>query len=374
SFDHPISETIRVQSHWILHAPRAENANVQPVRLVRQLPWHRGGAPSASREPRRLRANRFDRADALMVLVQTFARGEHLDRSPIELVVTVPRATLRGEAIASADPCDHVATLADGGCISPDAARRLACDCAVVELVEDEHGNPLSIGRRSRKVSAALKRALNHRDAYCQFPGGARITSSWSPITSLTGSMAAGRPSATSSTCVAIIIAASTNTGSRWSLARPGDRRVSSIAKADRSTPCQRFLIARTAGGNGSSPPIAISTSPRRHPRASGMASRCRTTGSSRICADSRTEMRWRTTRHPRDGLEAPASPTVRTGPKRGVLFAAARRQGGSNPERTAERRVGRDGACAERRRGSRSAACNGSQDSWIRERWRSPI
>jgi hypothetical protein len=47
----------------------------------------------------------------------------------------------------------------------------MACDASVVRWREDEAGEPLSIGRRSRTVPPAIKRALKRRDAGCRFPG-----------------------------------------------------------------------------------------------------------------------------------------------------------------------------------------------------------
>ncbi len=41
----------------------------------------------------------------------------------------------------------------------------------MVPLAEDAGGNPLSLGRKRRTVSAALRRALQVRDGCCQFPG-----------------------------------------------------------------------------------------------------------------------------------------------------------------------------------------------------------
>ena len=50
-------------------------------------------------------------------------------------------------------------------------ARRLSCDAAVVMLYECADGEPLSIGRRSRTIPAAIRRALQARDVGCRFPG-----------------------------------------------------------------------------------------------------------------------------------------------------------------------------------------------------------
>ena len=51
-----------------------------------------------------------------------------------------------------------------------ETVRRLSCDSALVGLVEDSDGEPLNIGRRTRAIPPALKRALNARDRGCRFP------------------------------------------------------------------------------------------------------------------------------------------------------------------------------------------------------------
>ena len=51
-----------------------------------------------------------------------------------------------------------------------ETARRLACDAAIVPLIE-RAGKPLSIGRKTRSVPPALRRALASRDRGCRFPG-----------------------------------------------------------------------------------------------------------------------------------------------------------------------------------------------------------
>ena len=55
--------------------------------------------------------------------------------------------------------------------IGPEAARRIACDASVVALIEDGSGVPLSVGRRSRSIPTAIRRALEARDGGCVFPG-----------------------------------------------------------------------------------------------------------------------------------------------------------------------------------------------------------
>jgi len=51
------------------------------------------------------------------------------------------------------------------------APARLSCDAGVVEILEDEHGAPLSVGRKRRTIAGTLRRALYRRDRSCTFPG-----------------------------------------------------------------------------------------------------------------------------------------------------------------------------------------------------------
>src|SRR5690606_40837305 len=48
------------------------------------------------------------------------------------------------------------------------------CDAALVGLIEDKSGEPLALGRKTRAVSASLRRALRARDGGCRFPGCGR--------------------------------------------------------------------------------------------------------------------------------------------------------------------------------------------------------
>ena len=49
--------------------------------------------------------------------------------------------------------------------------RRLLCDGALVGLVEDRDGVPLSVGRKTRTVPVGIRRALEARDRTCRYPG-----------------------------------------------------------------------------------------------------------------------------------------------------------------------------------------------------------
>ena len=116
-------------------------------------------APTASDRGRQ-------RADAFMRMIQDRLRGNRPQRTPIEIIITVPHAGLHG----SAEPSD-VAMMADGDVIAGATARRLCCDAGVVVAQVDEQGVPLSVGRKTRTIPAAIKRALLLRDRTCRFPG-----------------------------------------------------------------------------------------------------------------------------------------------------------------------------------------------------------
>ena len=56
--------------------------------------------------------------------------------------------------------------------VGREAARRVACDAGLVELRHAADGDVLDVGRRTRTIPTALRRALQSRDrSQCQFPG-----------------------------------------------------------------------------------------------------------------------------------------------------------------------------------------------------------
>jgi len=98
--------------------------------------------------------------------------------------------------------------------VSAEAARRLSCDAGVVEVVEDEHGTPLSVGRKRRTIAG-------RSNARCSSVIGCAPTpdvptgSSWKVIISSTGPTE-GRPVYRIQHCCEVcIIAMSTSTDIR---------------------------------------------------------------------------------------------------------------------------------------------------------------
>jgi len=61
--------------------------------------------------------------------------------------------------------------LDDGTRVSAETSRRLACDAGRVEMRHGPGGSILDVGRRTRTVPPALRRALEARDQGCRFPG-----------------------------------------------------------------------------------------------------------------------------------------------------------------------------------------------------------
>jgi hypothetical protein len=61
--------------------------------------------------------------------------------------------------------------LDNGQGLALDTVRRITCDGSLIRIKEDDAGNPLDIGRKTRAVPSAIRRALQARDSGCRFPG-----------------------------------------------------------------------------------------------------------------------------------------------------------------------------------------------------------
>ena len=121
------------------------------------------------------------RADALADISETYlnnseSSGSTADR--YQVVVHVVGASrehrveeLVGAASAATDVTAETSHIDDGPHVTAETSRRIGCDCSVVGIKEDENGEPLSIGRRSRSIPPPMRRALGIRDGGCRFPG-----------------------------------------------------------------------------------------------------------------------------------------------------------------------------------------------------------
>jgi len=109
------------------------------------------------------------RADALgqicRVWMDSSDRPAILGERP-HVVVTLDLEALEGRAGRS--------ELQDAGVVTPESARRLACDARVSRVITDGASQPLELGRSSKVVPPSLRRAVTVRDGGCRFPGCGR--------------------------------------------------------------------------------------------------------------------------------------------------------------------------------------------------------
>ena len=113
------------------------------------------------------------RADALMFLAEKSLHHNGSDMAPLAPLTPPQRhqMIIHIEKSSLAHGAAHSCSIEHGPFLSHASARRLACDTALLTVLEDSHGNVLNVGRRTRTVSPALRRALTIRDHGCRFPG-----------------------------------------------------------------------------------------------------------------------------------------------------------------------------------------------------------
>ncbi|MDK1019753.1 MAG: DUF222 domain-containing protein [Actinomycetota bacterium] len=59
----------------------------------------------------------------------------------------------------------------DGVPVDPEAIRRLTCDAGIIPMILGSDSEPLDVGRKTRTIPTALRRALEHRDKGCTWTG-----------------------------------------------------------------------------------------------------------------------------------------------------------------------------------------------------------
>jgi 5-methylcytosine-specific restriction protein A len=87
------------------------------------------------------------------------------------VTLTVGVEALRG---GGSDGSEGAPELDHTGPTSAATARRITCDAAVMRVVMAGPSQPLDVGRRTKIVSPALRRAVIVRDRICRFPGCGR--------------------------------------------------------------------------------------------------------------------------------------------------------------------------------------------------------
>jgi hypothetical protein len=105
------------------------------------------------------------RADGVVTLADSYLAGNPAGGSGgerFQVMIQVDQDPLAADGVLAA-------TLPDGTGVSAETLQRVACDCGLVAMTG--HGERLSIGRRSRSIPPAIRRALLLRDHGCRFPG-----------------------------------------------------------------------------------------------------------------------------------------------------------------------------------------------------------
>jgi len=116
---------------------------------------HRAGDPRTPAQ---------QRADALIEIARSYLAGKPSRANLPHVLVRTDAATLRGDQVGEC-------RLADGTRISPDTARRIACDANLQPIVLDNTGVPLWLGRSTRTFTPDQYRALVARDGGCRCCG-----------------------------------------------------------------------------------------------------------------------------------------------------------------------------------------------------------
>jgi hypothetical protein len=125
------------------------------------------------------------RADAVGLLAER-AMESCFEKGPIsgtraaryQVVLHVDTETLETPAEErAADGSCARSELEDGTRVSAETSRRISCDAGVVRVRHAPDGSILDVGRKTRSIPPALRRALEVRDRGCRFPGcGSRFT------------------------------------------------------------------------------------------------------------------------------------------------------------------------------------------------------
>jgi hypothetical protein len=140
---------------------------LKALETARQKLWNehqRAAGEVAERGPAGPR--RPSNVDALVAVADTSLASEEAARTGgdrFQVAIHVEPEALREGGEGSC-------LLADGPAIAPETARRVACDASIVTLIE-RGGEPLGVGRKTRRIPLALRRALQARDGCCRFPG-----------------------------------------------------------------------------------------------------------------------------------------------------------------------------------------------------------
>jgi 5-methylcytosine-specific restriction endonuclease McrA len=148
--------------------------------------FHGHAAPPARMETAR------DLADALVQVCAAYLgdKAAHAGNpDTYQVIIHAGAEAITGAAEDTAEPAGGVSAetpalppshpacparchIEDGPAISPATLRLIACNATITTMVHGAGATVLAAGRRTRKPSAALRRAVRERDGYrCRYPG-----------------------------------------------------------------------------------------------------------------------------------------------------------------------------------------------------------
>lgn len=139
-----------------------------------------------SQQPKKVSAETFlertggyrfgrERARALLRIAEHYlASSDHDEDKSLSgsekyhIVVHVNANNTHPDCLINKGACTYIE---DGKFLAPEVASRLACNASRTTVLEDDNGNVLNVGRRSRIVPRAIELAVDIRDNHtCRFP------------------------------------------------------------------------------------------------------------------------------------------------------------------------------------------------------------
>jgi hypothetical protein len=175
---------------WIIHAKLPAEEGSLVAKTLKELGDKLAETETEQKdktEPKNVSAETFSRNQTEEKLTFPQRRADALIALSEHYLATVQSASTNAStnsltALKSAERCQLILHIQAGSLnqspqhldsqwLPPSTARRMACDAGLLIVEEDEAGNVLNIGRKSRIIPAAMARALAIRDNGCQFPG-----------------------------------------------------------------------------------------------------------------------------------------------------------------------------------------------------------
>src|SRR5437016_13496054 len=158
-------------------APEVGALLVHALTAAREALYQRARAQAGDAAPADVSAETptmaQQQADALGLLAETALHHGIEPGTPGEryqVVVHVDAPVLVESDAPGESALEH------GGRVSAETSRRLACDASRVVMRHGRDGRVVEVAARTRTIPPALRRALDHRDRGCRFPGcGSRV-------------------------------------------------------------------------------------------------------------------------------------------------------------------------------------------------------